>query len=115
MAFHILFRLGDGVAALPPSGGLTGGWGAGGLVGYRPGQPQRIRRLSELDEPEDELLFTPEDVAEAIEAKPDYGPPNFAAIELAFRLRRERVAEAERAIAEAYARELEDEDEIMLL
>jgi hypothetical protein len=115
MALHILFRLGDVVTVAPPGGGLTGGWGAGGLVGYRPGQPQRIRRLSELDEPEDELLFTPEDVAEAIEAKPDYGPPNFAAIELAFRLRRERVEQAERAIAEAYARDLEDDDEMMML
>jgi hypothetical protein len=115
MALHILFRLGNSAAAPAPEVVLTGGWGAGGLVGYRPGQPQRIRRLSELDEPEDELLFTPEDVAEAIEAQPDYGPPNVALIEAAFRLRHERVERADRAIAEALAREIEDEDEFMMM
>jgi len=99
---------------------LYGGWGAGGIVGYRPGLAQRIRRLSELDEPEDKPLFTPEEVLEAAplgqaERERILNEVLGLFADVADETLRRRLEHRAALDAAMWAAELEQEDELMMM
>ena len=114
----------QGVCGVTPDAGLTGGWGAGGRQ-HRAGQQPRIRKLSELDKPKDEPLFTPEEVIASVQlSEPDRERilsdvlerfANVADAAVRDRLQHQAYMEAHAAAVKRLAQEIEDEDFILLL
>ena len=122
MSFFFLLPIGIPTGVVPASPtALTGGWGAGGLVGYhkkgeRPSDTH-VRLLSELDpvvvqeigdvETNDQTDNVSEEIKAPIE-------PLLTHTDAAARMR-SRLEEQKRVAAEIKARQLEDDDETFFM